>query len=118
VHAHDVERVVEAELVLDPDGVAADSAAQGGGLAVAVPFHQEPAAGGAEPEDLLRRRRRVTGGPLSPLFYSRPLHIVRGEGPWLSAADGTVLKVRPPLIWHPDHADLFCAAVADALDRL
>jgi 4-aminobutyrate aminotransferase-like enzyme/Ser/Thr protein kinase RdoA (MazF antagonist) len=43
----------------------------------------------AEPGDLLRRRRRVTGGVLSPLFYSRPLHIVRGEGPWLFAADGT-----------------------------
>jgi 4-aminobutyrate aminotransferase-like enzyme len=47
------------------------------------------AADGAGPEDLLPRRRRVTGGALSPLFYSRPLHIVRGEGPWLFAADGT-----------------------------
>jgi 4-aminobutyrate aminotransferase-like enzyme/Ser/Thr protein kinase RdoA (MazF antagonist) len=46
-------------------------------------------ATGAEPEDLLRRRRQVTGGALSPLFYSRPLHIARGEGPWLFAADGT-----------------------------
>jgi 4-aminobutyrate aminotransferase-like enzyme/Ser/Thr protein kinase RdoA (MazF antagonist) len=46
-------------------------------------------ADGAEPGDLLRRRRLVTGGALSPLFYSRPLHIVRGEGPWLFAADGT-----------------------------
>jgi 4-aminobutyrate aminotransferase-like enzyme/Ser/Thr protein kinase RdoA (MazF antagonist) len=43
----------------------------------------------AESEDLLRRRRRVTGGALSPVFYSRPLHIVRGAGPWLFAADGT-----------------------------
>ena len=43
----------------------------------------------AADDDLLRRRRRVTGGGLSPLFYSRPLHIVRGEGPWLFAADGT-----------------------------
>jgi 4-aminobutyrate aminotransferase-like enzyme/Ser/Thr protein kinase RdoA (MazF antagonist) len=42
-----------------------------------------------EPGDLLRRRRRVSGGALSPLFYSRPLHLVRGEGPWLFAADGT-----------------------------
>jgi 4-aminobutyrate aminotransferase-like enzyme/Ser/Thr protein kinase RdoA (MazF antagonist) len=41
------------------------------------------------PGTLLDRRRRVTGGPLSPLFYSRPLEIVRGEGPWLFAADGT-----------------------------
>ncbi len=46
-------------------------------------------ADGAERDDLLRRRRRVTGGALSPVFYSRPLHIVRGEGTWLFAADGT-----------------------------
>jgi 4-aminobutyrate aminotransferase-like enzyme len=39
--------------------------------------------------DLLRRRHRVSAGALSPLFYSRPLHIVHGEGPWLFAADGT-----------------------------
>ena len=45
--------------------------------------------GAAETEDLLQRRRGVTGGALSPLFYARPLHIVRGEGPWLFAADGT-----------------------------
>jgi 4-aminobutyrate aminotransferase-like enzyme/Ser/Thr protein kinase RdoA (MazF antagonist) len=49
----------------------------------------DDSADGAEPGDLLRRRRRVTGGALSPLFYARPLHIVRGEGPWLFAADGT-----------------------------
>jgi 4-aminobutyrate aminotransferase-like enzyme/Ser/Thr protein kinase RdoA (MazF antagonist) len=45
--------------------------------------------GQGAPGSLLERRRRVTGGPLSPLFYSRPLEIVRGEGPWLFAADGT-----------------------------
>jgi 4-aminobutyrate aminotransferase-like enzyme len=39
--------------------------------------------------DLLARRRAVSGGALSPLFYSEPLHIVRGEGPWLYAADGS-----------------------------
>jgi 4-aminobutyrate aminotransferase-like enzyme/Ser/Thr protein kinase RdoA (MazF antagonist) len=49
--------------------------------------HEGPSTEAAE--DLLQRRRRVTGGPLSPLFYSRPLEIVRGEGPWLFAADGT-----------------------------
>src|SRR5262249_18949725 len=47
------------------------------------------ASGHGSPGTLLERRRRVTGGPLSPLFYSRPLEIVRGEGPWLFAADGT-----------------------------
>jgi 4-aminobutyrate aminotransferase-like enzyme len=33
----------------------------------------------------------------------------------LTGPEGTVLKVRPPLIWHTGHADLFAAAVADAL---
>ena len=31
--------------------------------------------------DLLERRRRAL--PRSPLFYSRPVHLVRGEGVWL-----------------------------------
>ena len=43
-----------------------------------------PAAG-----ELLTRRHAAMGGPLSPLFYAEPLEIVRGEGPWLVAADGT-----------------------------
>jgi len=37
--------------------------------------------------DLLDRRRRVLGSA-SPLFYDRPLHLVRGEGVWLEDADG------------------------------
>ena len=45
-----------------------------------------PAASSTE---LLDRRHRAMGGPLSPLFYSEPLEIVRGEGAWLYAADGT-----------------------------
>lgn len=40
-------------------------------------------------EDLAARRAGALGGPLSPLFYARPLELVRGEGPWLYAADGT-----------------------------
>lgn len=56
------------------------------GTRLAIPAGRQPEP---ESDDLLRRRRLVTGGPLSPLFYSRPLHIVRGEGPWLLAADGT-----------------------------
>ena len=35
---------------------------------------------------LLERRRRAL--PRSPLFYDRPLHLVRGEGAWLFDADG------------------------------
>ena len=38
--------------------------------------------------ELLDRRHRVMGGSLSPLFYERPLQIVRGTGPWLIDADG------------------------------
>ncbi len=39
-------------------------------------------------ENLIGRRQR-TFGPSSMLFYKRPLHIVRAEGVWLIAADGT-----------------------------
>jgi 4-aminobutyrate aminotransferase-like enzyme/Ser/Thr protein kinase RdoA (MazF antagonist) len=48
-------------------------------------------AGTAEPRDdgdLGARRAALMGGRLSPLFYCRPLHVVRGEGPWLHTADG------------------------------
>jgi 4-aminobutyrate aminotransferase-like enzyme len=38
-------------------------------------------------ERLLRRRERVLG-PAYRLFYDVPLHIVRGSGVWLYAADG------------------------------
>lgn len=37
-------------------------------------------------DDLLQRRRRVLGRH-SPLFYDRPLHLVRGTGAWLYDAD-------------------------------
>ncbi|HEY1346863.1 MAG TPA: aminotransferase class III-fold pyridoxal phosphate-dependent enzyme, partial [Streptosporangiaceae bacterium] len=36
--------------------------------------------------DLLERRRRAL--PRSPLFYSRPVHLVQGEGVWLFDPDG------------------------------
>ena len=39
------------------------------------------------PLSLLERRFRVLGRH-SPLFYERPLHLVRGEGVWLFDADG------------------------------
>jgi 4-aminobutyrate aminotransferase-like enzyme len=38
-------------------------------------------------EELLERRYRVLGRG-SPLFYDKPLHLVRGEGVWLWDADG------------------------------
>ncbi len=43
--------------------------------------------GGADLEGLLARRRRLLGETLE-LSYQRPLHVVRGEGPWLVDADG------------------------------
>ncbi|QUQ72452.1 aminotransferase class III-fold pyridoxal phosphate-dependent enzyme [Kutzneria sp. CA-103260] len=46
-------------------------------LSSAVPASQLPG-----------RRAAAMGGPLSPLFYLRPLELVRGEGPWLYARDG------------------------------
>lgn len=39
-------------------------------------------------EDLNSRRKAVLGSALAPLSYERPLHIVRGDGPWLFDADG------------------------------
>jgi 4-aminobutyrate aminotransferase-like enzyme len=38
-------------------------------------------------EELLQRRYRVLGRG-SPLFYDKPLHLVRGEGVWLYDAEG------------------------------
>ena len=38
-------------------------------------------------EELLQRRYRLLGRH-TPLFYERPLHLVRGEGVWLWDADG------------------------------
>jgi 4-aminobutyrate aminotransferase-like enzyme len=38
-------------------------------------------------QSLLQRRYRVMG-PNSPLFYDKPLHLVRGEGVWVFDADG------------------------------
>ena len=37
---------------------------------------------------LLARRDRVLGSALESLSYRRPLHLVRGDGAWLEAADG------------------------------
>ena len=47
-------------------------------------------ASGLDPAtaQLVARRQRVFG-PTSMLFYSKPLNVVRAEGVWLIAADGT-----------------------------
>ena len=45
---------------------------------------------GAErrPDELLARRHRVLGSALESLSYRTPLHLVRGDGAWMEAADG------------------------------
>ncbi|HEY7738556.1 MAG TPA: aminotransferase class III-fold pyridoxal phosphate-dependent enzyme [Candidatus Limnocylindria bacterium] len=53
------------------------AAARGSGTRTAIPSGE-----------LAERRRRVLGSALSPLTYDRPLHLVRGEGPWLFDATG------------------------------
>jgi 4-aminobutyrate aminotransferase-like enzyme/Ser/Thr protein kinase RdoA (MazF antagonist) len=42
----------------------------------------------ASGDDLLARRQRVLGTALESLSYRRPLHLVRGDGAWMEAADG------------------------------
>lgn len=41
----------------------------------------------SDTHELLRRRQQVLGRN-SPLFYDKPLHLVRGEGAWVYDADG------------------------------
>ncbi len=40
------------------------------------------------PADSLKSRRERLLGPAYRLFYEEPLHLVKGEGAWLTAADG------------------------------
>jgi 4-aminobutyrate aminotransferase-like enzyme/aminoglycoside phosphotransferase (APT) family kinase protein len=42
-------------------------------------------------EELAERRRAATGAILTRLTYSRPVHVVRGEGVWLFEPDGSRL---------------------------
>jgi 4-aminobutyrate aminotransferase-like enzyme len=44
----------------------------------------------------------------------RDHHVLAG----LTGPDGTVLKIRPPLIWRTGHADLFTAALAESLSTI
>ncbi|MGI8929202.1 MAG: aminotransferase class III-fold pyridoxal phosphate-dependent enzyme, partial [Candidatus Limnocylindrales bacterium] len=48
---------------------------------------REPGKGWSVPA-LAERRRRAIGPAMTDLFYSEPLHLVRGEGVWLIDADG------------------------------
>jgi 4-aminobutyrate aminotransferase-like enzyme len=44
----------------------------------------------------------------------RDHHVLAG----LTGPDGTVLKVRPPLIWREEHADQFIGALEAALTQI
>jgi hypothetical protein len=68
----------------------------------------------------------ITGAPHTPdvagrrafaralLDALRDHHALAG----LTGPDGTVLKIRPPLIWHTSHADLFTTALAESLTTI
>lgn len=47
-----------------------------------------PTGVGVAFEDLRSRRKAALGSALAPLTYEKPLHIVRGDGPWLFDAEG------------------------------
>ncbi|HVV21700.1 MAG TPA: aminotransferase class III-fold pyridoxal phosphate-dependent enzyme [Pseudonocardiaceae bacterium] len=74
------ERVLELCTALEPDRLAERMARLAGtrDLAEAIPAAALPA-----------RRAAAMGGALAPLFYSQPVELVDGRGPWLYAADGT-----------------------------
>ena len=38
--------------------------------------------------ELAKRRRQSLGSAITALTYSEPVHVQRGEGPWLFDADG------------------------------
>jgi 4-aminobutyrate aminotransferase-like enzyme len=47
-----------------------------------------PIARRASTDELLHRRHRVLGSALESVSYRTPLHVVRGDGSWMEAADG------------------------------
>lgn len=73
------ERVLDLLGALTPDELGDRLARLAGtrDLATAIPADELPG-----------RRAAAMGGGLSPLFYRRPLELVRGEGAWLYARDG------------------------------
>lgn len=69
----------------------ADVPGSPGNAAAAMVNRFDPAdAGGlSEADQQLLARRRAVLGDIYPLFYARPVHVVRGEGARLWDADGT-----------------------------
>ena len=71
------------ELLEQLDGIGFDEAARRLAAIARAPIARHDAA-----DDLLLRRRRALGSALESLSYRTPLHLVRGEGAWMEAADG------------------------------
>jgi 4-aminobutyrate aminotransferase-like enzyme/Ser/Thr protein kinase RdoA (MazF antagonist) len=64
--------------------------------------------------DALLERRKAAMGPRPLLFYSKPLHIVRGDGVWLHADDGRAYLDCYNNVAHVGHAH---PRVANAVAR-
>ena len=71
------------ELLEQLDGIGLDETARRLAAIARAPISRtEPT------DDLLSRRRRALGSALESLSYRTPLHLVRGAGAWMEAADG------------------------------
>jgi 4-aminobutyrate aminotransferase-like enzyme/Ser/Thr protein kinase RdoA (MazF antagonist) len=76
-------------------------------------------AAGAAPVANLLRRRQTALGANAELSYDRPLHLVRGEGVWVYAADGERLLDVYNNVPHVGHAHpVVVAAIADQAKRI
>lgn len=65
------------------DGIGFDEVGRRMAVIARAPIGPRPSS-----DDLLARRQRVLGSALESLSYARPLHLVRGDGAWMEAADG------------------------------
>jgi 4-aminobutyrate aminotransferase-like enzyme len=71
------------------------------------------------PSAVLLRRRRTALGANAELSYDRPLHLVRGEGVWVYAADGERLLDVYNNVPHVGHAHpVVVAAIAEQAKRI
>lgn len=79
----------------------------------AATFPATPPAHARTAEDAIARRRKVMGDKLY-VFYDPPLHIVKGEGVWLTASDGRRYLDCYNNVPHVGHAHPY---VAEAIAR-
>ena len=78
-----------------------------------------PALASAPPsvDELLDRRRAVMGKKLY-MFYDKPLHLVRGEGVWLTASDGRKYLDCYNNVPHVGHCHPYVIAAIDRQARM